>query len=149
MRRTSIGFAGAALACVMLAVGATGAAAKELKLASFLPPPHAMVKLYQRLADRVAKDTDGALTIKVFPGGALGAGPFQQYKRVVTGVADITDVCHAFHGKVFAKTLLTVQAGVSTTAVEATARSTGSLEWQARRVRRADVRGCCGSRFGR
>ena len=51
-------------------------------------------------------------------GGALGAGPFQQYKRAVEGVADIADICHAFHAKVFAKTMLIVQPGAAQANVE-------------------------------
>ena len=96
--------------------------AKELKLATFLPPTHRIVKLYEQFAEEVAKDSNGDLTIKVYPGGTLGAGPFQQYKRAVEGVADIADICHAFHAKVFARTMLTVLPGSSTSAVDATTR---------------------------
>ena len=62
------------------------------------------------------------MTIKVYAGGTLGAGPFQQYKRAVEGVADIADICHAFHAKVFARTMLTVLPGASTSASDATTR---------------------------
>ncbi|HET7804532.1 MAG TPA: ABC transporter substrate-binding protein, partial [Pseudolabrys sp.] len=82
--------------------------AKELKLATFLPPTHRIVKLYEDVAKEIAEDSKGDLTIKVYAGGTLGAGPFQQYKRAVEGVADIADICHAFHAKVFARTMLTV-----------------------------------------
>ena len=78
--------------------------------------------MYEQLGKDVAQATNGDLTIKVYAGGALGAGPFQQYKRAVEGVADIADICHAFHAKVFAKTMLIVQPGAATTATDATNR---------------------------
>jgi TRAP-type C4-dicarboxylate transport system substrate-binding protein len=93
-----------------------------LKLATFLPPTHPIVGMYEQLAKDIAAETKGDLTIKVYAGGSLGAGPFQQYKRAVEGVADISDVCHAFHAKVFAKTMLIVQPGAATTATDATNR---------------------------
>ena len=78
--------------------------------------------MYEQLGKDVARRTNGDLTIKVYAGGSLGAGPFQQYKRAVEGVADISDICHAFHAKVFAKTMLIVQPGAATTASDATNR---------------------------
>ena len=98
------------------------AAAKELKLATYLPPTHRIVGLYEQLGRDLAKETNGDLTLKVYAGGTLGAGPFQQYKRAVEGVADIADICHAFHAKVFAKTMLIVLPGAATSAVDATTR---------------------------
>jgi TRAP-type C4-dicarboxylate transport system substrate-binding protein len=98
------------------------AGAKELKLASFLPPTHRIVKLYEQLGAELAAESKGDLTLKVYAGGTLGAGPFQQYKRAVEGVADITDVCHPFHAKVFGRTMLIVLPGSSTSATDATTR---------------------------
>lgn len=98
------------------------ASAKELKLATYLPPTHPIIKAYQDMGEAVAKDTGGSLTIKVYPGGTLGAGPFEQYKRAVEGTVDIADICHPFHAKVFTKTMLVVLPSPATTAVEATTR---------------------------
>ena len=98
------------------------ALAKELKLATYLPPTHRIVALYEELGHELAKETNGDLTLKVYAGGTLGAGPFQQYKRAVEGVADIADICHAFHAKVFAKTMLIVLPGAATSALDATTR---------------------------
>ncbi len=75
-----------------------------------------------RLGKDLAADSKGDLTLKVYPGGTLGAGPFQQYKRAVEGIADIADICHPFHSKVFAKTMLIVLPGSATSAVDATTR---------------------------
>jgi TRAP-type transport system periplasmic protein len=98
------------------------AAAKELKVATFLPPTHRIVKLYEELGKELAADSKGDLTLKVYAGGTLGAGPFQQYQRAVEGVADIADICHPFHAKVFARTMLIVLPGASTSAIDATTR---------------------------
>ncbi len=106
---------------VLLASGASPLA-KELKVATFLPPTHPIVGLYEQIGKEIAAESNGDLSFKVYAGGTLGAGPFQQYKRAVEGVADIADICHAFHARVFAKTMLTVQPGASASAVDATAR---------------------------
>jgi TRAP-type C4-dicarboxylate transport system substrate-binding protein len=100
----------------------TPADSKELKVATYLPPTHRIVHLYEELGKELAADSKGDLTLKVYAGGTLGAGPFQQYKRAVEGTADIADICHAFHARVFAKTMLIVLPGSSTNAVDATTR---------------------------
>src|SRR5215212_8665482 len=101
-----------------LGLATSQVAATELKVATYLPPTHKIVALYEQLGKDLAADSKDDLTLKVYPGGTLGAGPFQQYKRAVEGTADIADICHAFHSKVFAKTMLTVQPGASVSAVD-------------------------------
>ena len=110
------------IAATTFALAASAASAKELKVATFLPPTHPIVGLYEQLGKELAAATNGDLTLKVYPGGTLGAGPFQQYKRAVEGVTDIADICHAFHAKVFAKTMLIVLPGAASSASDATAR---------------------------
>jgi TRAP-type C4-dicarboxylate transport system substrate-binding protein len=114
----------AAVSGALIIIGALGTQsyAKELKVATYLPPTHRIVQLYEQLGKELAEDSKGDLTLKVYPGGTLGAGPFQQYKRAVEGTADIADICHPFHSKVFAKTMLIVLPGAATSAVDATAR---------------------------
>ena len=103
-------------------LGSAQALAKELKVATYLPPTHKIVALYEQLGKDLAANSNGDLTLKVYAGGTLGAGPFQQYKRAVEGTADIADICHPFHSKVFAKTMLIVLPGSATSAVDATTR---------------------------
>ncbi|EKF20172.1 TRAP transporter substrate-binding protein [Nitratireductor pacificus] len=80
----------AALAAVALVCAATFAEARELKLASFVPPQHPMDRAaITPMAEAFNAAANGTSTIKVYPSGELGAGPVQQYKRVVTGIADI------------------------------------------------------------
>src|SRR4051812_1809574 len=109
-------------------LGISQVAATELKVATYLPPTHKIVALYEQLGKDLAADSKGDLTLKVYPGGTLGAGPFQQYKRAVEGTADIADICHPFHSKVFAKTMLIVLPGSATSAVDATTRLWGLPE---------------------
>ena len=97
--------------------------AKELKLAHFIPSKHPLhIRIFEPFAKQVAAESNGGLTVRIFPGGALGKGPFQQYKRAIEGVADITFICQAFNPRVFPKSLLTNQVGASTGAVDATRR---------------------------
>jgi len=80
-------FAGLIAAAV---VAASPLAAKELKLAHFMSPQHPMdQRVMTPFAARIGEVSGGDLTVKVFPAGELGSGPNQQYRRAVTGIADI------------------------------------------------------------
>jgi len=77
-------------AAAVASFGAQAADAMELKAAHFMPSMHPMDQgVMTPLAQDIQNATDGALTIRIYPSGELGKGPVQQYKRVVTGVADI------------------------------------------------------------
>ncbi len=79
----------AALA-VGISLAAAPLAAKELKLAHFMSPQHPMDQhVMSPLAEAIDEATNGALSIRVYPAGELGSGPGQQYRRAVTGIADI------------------------------------------------------------
>ena len=107
---------------IMAAWGAT-AAAKELKLAHFMPTVHTLhQQVFLPLADDLAKATGGALTIKIYPSGALGKGPVQQYKRAVTGVADITFCIQSYSSALFPRSLIANQPGVTVSAEQGTRR---------------------------
>ena len=127
-RRTAVSGALVIGALGTFGLGISQVAATELKVATYLPPTHKIVALYEQLGKDLAADSQGDLTLKVYPGGTLGAGPFQQYKRAVEGTADIADICHPFHSKVFAKTMLIVLPGSATSAVDATTRLWGLPE---------------------
>lgn len=90
------------------------AAAEELSVATFLPPQHhTNAVVFKWFGDELAKRSNGTLTLKVYPGGQLGAGPVQQYKRVVEGVADIVIGVASYTPEVFPRTMLTVPPGKS------------------------------------
>ena len=97
------------------------ASGKELKLAHFMPTGHTLhQKVFLPLAEDLTKATNGELTIKIYPSGALGKGPVQQYKRAVEGVADITFCIHSYTAILFPRSLIVTQPGVARTAEEGT-----------------------------
>ncbi len=97
-----------------VAFAATGAnAADTLKLAHWVPPAHTLTaSTIEPLAEGVAADTNGELTIQVYPGGELGAGPLEQYVRAVQGVADITWGLPGYTSSQFPKTMIAELPGV-------------------------------------
>jgi TRAP-type transport system periplasmic protein len=52
----------------------------------------------------IAKATSNALTVRIFPGGALGKGPVDRFKRAVDGVANVTFGLPGFTSKLFPRT---------------------------------------------
>jgi TRAP-type C4-dicarboxylate transport system substrate-binding protein len=100
-----------AVAAVGIMTGAVSAA--ELKLADFQPPTHFVVdKAYTPFADKIAKETNGEVTVTVYMGGELGPGPKEQYNRAVDGVTDIAFGLPGYTASNFPKTLLTELPGV-------------------------------------
>ncbi len=66
------------------------AAEVELKIHHFLPPPAtAHAKFIQPWADKVMKESNGRISIKIFPAMQLGGKPPQLFDQVRDGVADI------------------------------------------------------------
>lgn len=89
------------------------AIAQEMKLADFLPPQHAyQEQVYGVLAEKVAEATGGEVTIKVFPGGALGGNPVEQYDRALNGVAEIAFSLQGYTASKFPMTLMVELPGV-------------------------------------
>jgi len=86
---------------------ATAAAAQELKFASFVPPFHTVTaSLIDKLSAGVSDATGGDLTVRNYPGGELGAGPVEQYVRVVQGAADFAWGLPGYTSSQFQKTMI-------------------------------------------
>lgn len=95
-----------------LAVSAT-AYAGELKLASFASTKyHLHNEMFVPLSKAIDKATGGATTIRIYPGGELGAGPVKQYDRVIDGVADIAYALPGYTASQFRKTLVVEVPGI-------------------------------------
>jgi TRAP-type transport system periplasmic protein len=110
------GFAG-----MVLAGASTPANSVELKLASFTGPKHAMNRaFFTPWTKKVAKMSNGSLTIKMFVGGKLGKGPARQFKRAVDGVADISFGLQGFTSSQFRRTTLIELPGIAKDGVQAT-----------------------------
>jgi TRAP-type C4-dicarboxylate transport system substrate-binding protein len=94
-------FAGAAIAL------ASGASAEELKFANFTPPFHTInASVIEKLNTDLSAATGGALTVKGYHGGELGAGPAEQYVRAVQGVADMVWGLPGYTSSQFPKTMI-------------------------------------------
>lgn len=85
------------------ALWSTTAFAAELKMAHFMPPPsHAMdVHIMSPMADAYNEAVAGTSNIKIYPAGELGPGPKAQYKRVATGVSEISFILPGFTANLF------------------------------------------------
>jgi TRAP-type transport system periplasmic protein len=106
--------AGAALGLVLTAAAVQ---ADEMKFANYMAPTHPYVAgAFDPFAARIAEATGGAVTVKVFNGGELGAGPADQYARVVDGVAEFAIGLPGYTAANFPLTLLTELPGVITEA---------------------------------
>ena len=89
--------------------------AEELSVGTFVPPSHETnVGMFKWFGEEIEKRSGGTLTMKLYPAGQLGAGPVQQYKRTIEGVADITFGVAALTPKIFPKTMLAILPGKAT-----------------------------------
>ena len=85
----------------------------ELKLAHFASINYHLHKeMFVPLSERLAEATDGGTTIRVYPGGELGAGPAKQYDRVIDGVADLVYALPGYTASQFKQTLLVELPGI-------------------------------------
>lgn len=106
--------AGAATA---FALTIAAAQADELKFANYMAPTHPYVAgAFDPFAAKIAEATGGAVTVKVYNGGELGAGPADQYARVVDGVAEFAIGLPGYTAANFPLTLLSELPGVLTEA---------------------------------
>ena len=95
--------------------------AVELKLSHFMSPKHPMDRFVMSpWSEEVAKLSQGSLKIRIYPGGELGKGPEEQFKRAVDGIADITFGLQGYTSKQFLRTTLIELPAVAADAVEAT-----------------------------
>lgn len=98
---------------VAMMAAAAPAKAETLKLAHWVPPVHTLTKsTIEPLKNGIEADTNGALTIDVYPGGELGKGPLEQYVRAVQGVADIVWGLEGYTSSQFPRTMISELPGV-------------------------------------
>jgi TRAP-type C4-dicarboxylate transport system substrate-binding protein len=80
---------------------------RELSLATNFPPTHTMQqRVFEPLAQRIAAATGGAVRIRIYPAGELGAGAERTFQRVVDGVADMGFSLPGYTGNLFPRTML-------------------------------------------
>lgn len=94
-------------AILAVATTALPLGAQELKFANFTPPFHTVNEsVIVKLNDDLSAATDGALTVRGYHGGELGAGPVEQYVRAVQGAADISWGLPGYTSSQFKKTMI-------------------------------------------
>ena len=106
-----------------LSLGSLTAHSEELSVATFVPPSHETItKALAWFENELTERSNGELTIKLYAAGQLGAGPVQQYKRVVEGVADITFGIASTTPTLFPKTMLAILPGKAVDGPDSTER---------------------------
>ena len=95
------------VAAAVAAVIGSSVAAEELKFANFTPPFHTInASVIELMNSEVSAATGGALTVRGYHGGELGAGPVEQYVRVLQGVADVGWGLPGYTSSQFGKTMI-------------------------------------------
>lgn len=119
LKRLSLAF----VLTVVLGISAQKATSEELSVATFLPPQHhTNTGMFKWFGEEIKKRSGGTLTMKLYPAGQLGAGPVQQYKRVIEGVGDIVFGVSAYTPAIFPKSMLGILPGKALTADDSTRR---------------------------
>ncbi len=114
-----ISAAAAIAAASAVALTPAPAGAGEIKLAHFMSPKHPMDRFIMRpWSEEIAKMSGGSMTVRIYPGGALGKGPVAQFKRAVDGVADVTFGLPGFTSRLFPRTGVIELPGVATDAID-------------------------------
>ncbi len=93
----------AAAAALTVAATAPGLA-ETVKFAHWVPPAHTLTA--STIEPLAAAVEDAGIEIEVYPGGELGAGPLEQYVRVVQGVADVVWGLQGYTSSQFPLTML-------------------------------------------
>ena len=105
------------------AVSGQSVTAEELSVGTFVPHSHETNDgMFKWFGEEIEARSGGTLTMKLYPAGQLGAGPVQQYKRAIEGVADITFGVAALTPTIFPKTMLAILPGKAKNPVDSTER---------------------------
>ncbi len=111
----------AALAATLALSSPLSAAAKELSLASPIPPGHRFSPaFFNAFAERLKERSGGKLTVKVYAGGSLNPSVQRQYSILLDGVADIAFVAPIYTVDIMPVTSTVSVPGVCRDAVDCT-----------------------------
>lgn len=121
--------AAAVVVLTALSVDAGRAVAVELKLAHFMSTRHPMHRFMMKpWTEEVAKLSNNALTVRIYPGGQLGKGPRAQFKRAIDRVGDVVFGLQGFTSAAFPRTLLIELPGIAPDNVTATKMLWGAID---------------------
>ena len=94
-------------AATAVAISTAASHAEELKFANFTPPFHTInASVIEKLNADLSAATGGALTVRGYHGGELGAGPVEQYVRVLQGATDLAWGLPGYTSSQFGKTMI-------------------------------------------
>lgn len=94
---------------------------RELSLAHFLSTGHVLNEgMFMPLSQQLERLSDGKLSVRQYPAGALNSSAPAQYSILLSGVSDIALVIPAYTADLFPKTDLISFPGVCKTAIECT-----------------------------
>jgi len=89
--------------------------AEELSFANFTPPFHTVnASVIEKMNADLMAATGGEVSVRGYHGGELGAGPVEQYVRVVQGAADIAWGLPGYTSSQFEKTMIVELPGTLT-----------------------------------
>lgn len=91
MRKTIL--AGALMAAGIAAAGTAQAQTYDMKVASFLPPPHFMSKWLVEWGEELTEKSGGRIQVEHFPSAQMGPPP-RYYDMARQGVAEVTFFLH-------------------------------------------------------
>ncbi|MFS4437459.1 TRAP transporter substrate-binding protein [Paracoccaceae bacterium GXU_MW_L88] len=77
----------AALASTALISTASASEARELRMGLITPPSHVWTKVAQRMAEKLPEESDGALSLAIFPAGQLGVEQ-EMFQQMSSGLLD-------------------------------------------------------------
>ena len=123
-----------------IALAPVPAGASEIKLAHFMSPKHPMDRFIMRpWSEEIAKKSGGSMTVRIYPGGALGKGPVAQFKRAVDGVADVAFGLPGFTSQLFPRTGMIELPGMATDAIDGANKLWNAFDLLAPEWRRVEV----------
>lgn len=100
----------------------------ELKLAHFLSTKHPFHNVMVNFGKELSTATNGSTTIRVFPGGALGANPVEQFNRAVDGVADLVFGVPGYTASIFPRMILAEYPGLVNNPYDLTKKLNSALD---------------------
>jgi TRAP-type C4-dicarboxylate transport system substrate-binding protein len=143
-RRTFLGGAAAAGAASGLGLSISPAlAAEELKLATFVPNTHIiMARVLNPWAERIAKDSGGQLTVRMFPSMQLGGKPPELFRQMTRGISDICFTLPGYTSGDFPMMALTELPGMAESGTDGTRKMWANFDkFLAREYKEAKVLG--------
>jgi TRAP-type C4-dicarboxylate transport system substrate-binding protein len=100
---------------------AAGAAAQELRLSTFVPPVHVIYReILTPWAEEVAKATNGAVKVTLYPSMQLGGKPPELFRQVKEGVVDLVFTLPGYTSPAFPRTQMIELPGLKPDGVAAT-----------------------------